>query len=60
MATSLPKTYKAAVVSGANQPLEIKELPMPEVQPGEILIKVHACGVCHSDHNVWSGKMGPP
>jgi len=60
MTSSLPKTYKAAVVTGANEPLQIKELPMPEVKPGEILLKVHACGVCHSDSNVLQGKMGPP
>jgi D-arabinose 1-dehydrogenase-like Zn-dependent alcohol dehydrogenase len=58
--TNLPKTFKAAVIIGANQPLEIKEVPMLEPDVGEILLKVHACGVCHSDHNVLSGAMGPP
>lgn len=60
MADSLPKTFKAAILTGANQPLEIKEVPMLEVKEGEILIKVHACGVCHSDSNVLQGAMGPP
>lgn len=60
MAQSLPKTFKAAVLTGANQPLQIQDVPMLEAHDGEILIKVQACGVCHSDHNVLSGAMGPP
>lgn len=60
MSPSLPKTFKAAVLTEANKPLEIKDVPMLEVKDGEILIKVHACGVCHSDSNVHQGAMGPP
>ena len=55
----LPKTFKAAVLTGANQPLEIRYVPMLSPGANEILIKVLACGVCHSDHNVASGRMGP-
>jgi D-arabinose 1-dehydrogenase-like Zn-dependent alcohol dehydrogenase len=58
--TNLPKTFKAAVVTSENQPLQIKDVPMLEPAVDEILLKVHACGVCHSDHNVLSGRMGPP
>ncbi|KAK5122059.1 hypothetical protein LTR85_004305 [Meristemomyces frigidus] len=60
MAQYLPTTFKAAVLTEANKPLEIHDVPMLGVQDGELLIKVHACGVCHSDHNVFSGKMGSP
>lgn len=60
MAQSLPKTMKAAVLTKASSPLEIKDVPMPQIQEGEILIKVHACGVCHSDAHVMNGDMGPP
>ena len=56
----LPKKYKAAVIVGQQKPLEIQELPLEEVKEGEILIKVLACGVCHSDHHVLNGDMGPP
>lgn len=58
--SNLPKTYKAAVIVGQQKPLEIQELPMPEVKEGEIILKVLACGVCHSDHSVLNGDMGPP
>ena len=60
MAQDLPKTFKAAVITGQGKPLEIQELPMYEVKDGEIVVKVHACGVCHSDHHVLQGDMGPP
>ncbi len=55
---SLPKSFKAAVLSGDK--LKITEVLMPEVKDGEILIKVHACGICHSDHDVLAGHFGPP
>jgi D-arabinose 1-dehydrogenase-like Zn-dependent alcohol dehydrogenase len=45
----IPKTCKVAVCESEGAKLVIKELPVPEPQKGEILIKVHACGVCHSD-----------
>lgn len=40
---------KAAVFYGPHRPLEIEELPMPQPQRGEILVKVAACGLCHTD-----------
>ncbi|KAK8182097.1 chaperonin 10-like protein [Phyllosticta capitalensis] len=55
---SLPKTYKAAVFEKTNSPLVIKELELKQPQEGQILIKVHACGVCHSDAMVKEGVMG--
>ncbi|KAK0248818.1 hypothetical protein LTS09_016007 [Friedmanniomyces endolithicus] len=60
MTSPLPKSFRAAVMTSVNEPLQIRDMPMLDVKDGEILIKVHACGVCHSDHNVLSGKMGPP
>lgn len=40
---------KAAVFYGPHQPLRIEEREIPRPGPGEILVKVAACGVCHSD-----------
>jgi len=42
---------KAAVVSQAGSRWEIREVPTPQPGPGEVLIRVHASGVCHND--VW-------
>jgi alcohol dehydrogenase, propanol-preferring len=40
---------KAAVFYGGDRPLEIEEIPTPEPGPGEVLVKVASCGVCHTD-----------
>jgi len=40
---------KAAIFLGPDQPLDVRDVPTPEPGPGEILIRVAACGVCHTD-----------
>lgn len=40
---------KAAIFHGPNQPLKVEEVPTPAPGVGEILVKVAACGVCHTD-----------
>jgi len=55
---------KAAVFYAANEPLRIEEVPTPEPGPGEILVKVAACGLCHTDlhyldHGVPTFKKPP-
>lgn len=39
---------KAAVYHPPNE-IRVEELPVPEIGPGEILLKVHACGICGTD-----------
>jgi len=46
---------KAVQVSKAGGPFEIVERPIPEPGPGQVLIKVEACGICHSDSIVKEG-----
>lgn len=43
------KVMKAAVVTAFDKPLSILEVPVPKVGPGQILMKVEASGVCHTD-----------
>jgi 6-hydroxycyclohex-1-ene-1-carbonyl-CoA dehydrogenase len=55
---------KAAVFVEPKAPLEIRELPAPTAGPGEIVVKVAACGVCHTDlhyidHGVPTVKKPP-
>ena len=40
---------KAAIFYEAHQPLRVEEVPTPEPGPGEVLVKVAACGLCHTD-----------
>jgi alcohol dehydrogenase, propanol-preferring len=54
------KTMKAAVLRKRGQKLKIERLPIPEPGPGEILVKVAACGVCHSDLHAIDGDWSPP
>lgn len=46
---------KAAVVHQFGKPLVIKDVPVPVPGPGEILVKVMACGVCHTDLHAAEG-----
>jgi len=51
------KTMRAVQVSRPNGPLEIVERPIPEPQAGWVRIKVHACGICHSDSLTKEGQF---
>jgi len=46
---------KAMVVRKAREPLACEERPLPEPGRGQVRIRVHACGVCHSDSFVTEG-----
>jgi NDMA-dependent alcohol dehydrogenase len=48
------KTY-AAVTYDAGQPLVIEELELDEPKDGEVLVKMAAVGLCHSDYHVVAG-----
>src|SRR5919106_1372861 len=49
------KLMKAAVVHTFGQPLQIEEVPVPDVSPGQVLVKVVASGVCHTDLHAADG-----
>src|SRR6266566_2336135 len=44
----LPSTMLAAVYRGVND-VRLETLPVPTIGPGEILVKVHTCGICGTD-----------
>jgi 6-hydroxycyclohex-1-ene-1-carbonyl-CoA dehydrogenase len=55
---------KVAMFYGPGQPFKIEEVPTPAPKPGEVLVKIAACGVCHTDlhytdHNVPTFKKPP-
>lgn len=41
-------------------PLELRELPVPTPGPGEVLLRVSACGVCHTELDEIEGRTPPP
>jgi propanol-preferring alcohol dehydrogenase len=60
----MTKTMKAAVVRKFKQSLAIEEVPVPSPQPGQILVRIAASGVCHTDLHAadgdWPVKPTPP
>lgn len=60
----MPKTMKAAVVHAFGKPLEIREVPVPTPAYGQVLVKIAASGVCHTDLHAaegdWPVKPNPP
>ena len=59
------KMGRAAIYNGLGHPCEIKEYPVPEPEPGAILIKVRRANICGSDLHTWRGDydlagMGMP
>src|SRR5690242_7187578 len=63
MERALGVPMKAAVLSSprevSQRPLEIREISQPEAQPGQVLLKVRACGVCRTDLHIEEGELAP-
>jgi alcohol dehydrogenase, propanol-preferring len=57
-------TMRAAVVHGFDEPLSIEEIAKPKAGPGEIVVRIEATGLCHTDihaaHGDWPVKPSPP
>jgi S-(hydroxymethyl)glutathione dehydrogenase/alcohol dehydrogenase len=53
-------TMKAAVLDAAPGGMRIEEIPIPEPAAGEVLVKVAACGVCHTDLHVMKAEVAFP
>ena len=51
---------RAAILERAPGGLHIEEIPVPEPRAGEILVKVAACGVCHTDLHVMKAEVAFP
>ena len=55
-------SMQAAVVEAFGKPLALREMAVPAVGPGQILVKTEACGVCHTDLHAAGGDwpVKPP
>lgn len=51
---------RAMVLHHAGEPLQLTELPIPEPKDHEVLIRVHACGVCRTDLHIVDGELTEP
>ena len=50
----------AAVLPSPGAPLQLERIPMPRPRRGEMLVRVAACGVCHTDLHVMKGEVAFP
>jgi propanol-preferring alcohol dehydrogenase len=48
------------VLPAAHQPLELRDLPVPDAGPGQVLLRVLACGVCRTDLHVVDAELTHP
>ena len=57
-------SYRAAVVHEFHRPLTVEEVARPTLEPGQVLVKVEASGLCHTDIHAargdWPVKPTPP
>ncbi len=47
-ANLVPATMRAAVYRGVND-VSVETVPVPEIGPGEVLVRIHTCGICGTD-----------
>ncbi|HEX7464673.1 MAG TPA: alcohol dehydrogenase catalytic domain-containing protein, partial [Actinomycetota bacterium] len=51
---------RAMVLDEAGTPLRAAEVSRPEPGPGQVLLRVRACGVCRTDLHVFDGDLPRP
>jgi len=57
---TVPTTMRAAVYRGVND-VRVETIPVPEISPGEVLVKIHTCGICGTDlKKIHTGSHSAP
>jgi L-iditol 2-dehydrogenase len=57
---TVPATMRAAVYRGIND-VRVETIPVPEIGAGEVLVKIHTCGICGTDlKKIHSGSHDAP
>lgn len=57
---NVPKVMRAMLLESQRQPLKLAEARVPQPQDGQVLIKVHTCGVCRTDLHILDGDLSEP
>ncbi|MEO8345803.1 MAG: Zn-dependent alcohol dehydrogenase [Betaproteobacteria bacterium] len=52
--------FRAAVLNRVKEPMTIDTLDMAQLEPGDVLVRVHASGLCHTDLEVIQGQLAYP
>lgn len=53
-------SFRAAVLHGAGQPLVVERVSLEALQPGDVLVRNRASGLCHTDLEVIEGQLAYP
>ncbi|CRX38357.1 zinc-dependent alcohol dehydrogenase family protein [Estrella lausannensis] len=51
---------QAAIFETPGKPLQVREMPIPTIKDGELLLQVEACGLCRTDLHILQGELIPP
>lgn len=57
---TIPATMRAMLLEAPGRPLRLREVPVPRPGPGQVLIRVRACGVCRTDLHIVDGELTEP
>lgn len=57
---NVPATMRAMVLHRPGEPLRLETLPVPSPGPGQIQLRVEACGVCRTDLHLIDGELPDP
>ncbi len=58
--SELSQTMQAMVLERPGAPLALREIPVPQPGPGQLLLRVAACGVCRTDLHIVDGDLDGP
>ena len=53
----MPQTVKAVIARAKGEPVELVDIVVPDPGPGEAVVKIEACGVCHTDLHYREGGI---
>ena len=53
----MPQTVKGVVARAEGQPVELTDIVIPDPGPGEAVVAIEACGVCHTDLHYRDGGI---
>ena len=56
----IPATMRAMVLLRPGTPLQLQEIGVPQPRPGQLLLKVTACGICRTDLHIVDGELTEP
>ena len=53
----MPQTVRAVVAKTKGAPVEIVDIVIPDPGPGEVVVRIETCGVCHTDLHYREGGI---